>query len=78
MADADANARTESMEFCRHCGKTTNSARDILNVGGLRYEVMYCSECGIAGSAFRLSRDGRREGPADNLMLRRLHKPAKK
>lgn len=66
------------LAFCRHCGKDTNSAKDILEVGGVRYEVMYCSECHIAGSAFRLSRDGRREGPADGLMLRRLHKPAPK
>jgi len=49
-----------------------------LQVGGVTYEVRYCAECGIAGSAFRLSRDGKREGPADNLMLRRLHKPANK
>jgi len=47
-------------------------------VGGVRYEVVYCSECGIASSAFRLAGDGSREGPADNLMLRRLHQPAKK
>ncbi|HKZ59128.1 MAG TPA: hypothetical protein VJ547_04665 [Candidatus Thermoplasmatota archaeon] len=47
-------------------------------MGGVRYEVVYCSECGIASSAFRLAGDGSREGPADNLMLRRLHQPAKK
>jgi hypothetical protein len=66
------------MEFCRHCGKSTSSATDVLQLGGISYEVMYCAECGIAGSAFRLSREGKREGPADSLMLRRLHKPAKK
>ena len=67
-----------AMQFCRHCGRETHSAKDTLDVGGVRYEVIYCSECGIASSAFKLSRDGKREGPADNMMLRRLHKPAKK
>ena len=64
--------------YCRHCGKQTQSGTDVLNVGGVSYEVVYCSECGIASSAFRLSRDGSREGPADNIVLRRLHKPAEK
>jgi hypothetical protein len=75
---ADTGSRSAANEFCRHCARATNSATDVLEVGGVRFEVVYCSECGIAGSAFRLSRSGAREGPADNLMLRRLHKPAKK
>ena len=78
MADAAQGPRSPSVAFCRHCGRDTNCATEVLDVGGIRYEVMYCSECGIAGSAFRLSREGRREGPADGLMLRRLHKPANK
>ena len=65
--------------FCRHCGKETMSATDVIEVGGVKYEVSYCDNCGIASGAFRLARDGRsREGPADNLMLRRLHRPKNK
>jgi hypothetical protein len=67
-----------AVQFCRHCGRETESATDVLKVGATSYDVIYCSECGIASSAFRLSREGKREGPADNMMLRRLHKPAKK
>lgn len=75
---AEAGTKAAATQFCRHCGKDTHSATENLEVGGVRYEVVYCAECGIAASAFRLSRSGQREGPADNLMLRRLHKPAKK
>lgn len=68
-----------ALAFCRHCGKETLSATDVIEVGGVKYEVSYCDNCGIASGAFRLSRDGRsREGPADNLLLRRLHRPEKK
>jgi hypothetical protein len=49
----------------------------VLKVGATSYEVVYCSECGIASSGFRLGQGGAREGPADTLMLRRLHKPTK-
>ncbi len=77
-AGTNVGGDQQAMEFCRHCAKQTHSATDLIDVGGVRYEVVYCSECGIASSGFRLSRDGKREGPADNLMLRRLHKPAKK
>jgi len=54
------------------------SATQVIEVGGVKYEVSYCDNCGIASGAFRLSRDGRsREGAADNIMLRRLHRPRK-
>lgn len=66
-----------AQNFCRHCGKDTSSATQLIKVGDVSYEVVYCSECEIASSAFRLSRSGAREGPADNLMLRRLQKPPK-
>jgi hypothetical protein len=75
--EPDSRSRV-AMQFCRHCGRETQSATDVLKVGGTNFDVIYCSECGIASSAFRLSRDGKREGPADNVMLRRLHKPAKR
>ena len=78
MAESAQGPRSSALSFCRHCGRDTNCAVDTIEVGGVRYEVMYCAECGIAGSAFRLSRDGKREGAADSLMLRRLHKPASK
>ena len=76
----DASRSTSvGLSYCRHCGKETNSAQDVIDVGGVKYEVSYCAECGIAAGAFRLSRDGKsREGAADNLMLRRLHRPDKK
>jgi hypothetical protein len=67
------------LSFCRHCGKDTASATDVIEVGGVKYEVSYCDNCGIASGAFRLSRDGHsREGPADNIVLRRLRRPEKK
>jgi hypothetical protein len=69
----------QALAFCRHCGKDTFSATQMLEVGGTKYEVSYCDNCGIASGAFRMSRDGRsREGPADNLVLRRLRRPEKK
>lgn len=79
LSVAEQAPNAAGLAFCRHCGKDTHSANDIIEVGGIKYDVSYCSECGIASGAFRLSRDGKsREGPADNLMLRRLHKPNKK
>lgn len=78
MGGTVPGTETSAQNFCRHCGKPTASATDVIKVGDVSYEVVYCSECGIASSGFRLARDGSREGPADNLMLRRLHKPEKK
>lgn len=65
--------------FCRHCKRDTESATDVIEVGSVRYDVSYCSECGIANSAFRLSKDGKSKGAAaDNILLRKMHRPARK
>jgi hypothetical protein len=79
LAERPAPVPGPGLLFCRHCGKETISANEVIEVGGMKYEVSYCAECGIAAGAFRLSKDGKSlEGPADNLMLRRLHRPPKK
>ena len=78
MEESRAGTAEPSVNYCRHCDRKTQSATEFLKVGGVSFEVVYCSECGIASSAFRLSGAGTREGPADSLMLRRLHKPTKK
>jgi hypothetical protein len=51
----------------------------VIEVGGVHYEVSYCSNCGIASGAFRLTRDGKsREDVPDNILLRKMHRPERK
>lgn len=65
--------------YCRHCGRQTESATEVIEVGGVRYEVSYCSNCGIASGAFRLTDEGRSaEGVPDNILLRKMHRPERK
>ena len=65
--------------FCRHCDKETESATEVVVVAGTRYEVSYCSNCGIASGAFVLTEDGKSsEGVPENILLRKMHQPERK
>jgi uncharacterized Zn finger protein len=64
--------------YCRHCGRETESATELVEVGGIRYEVSYCANCGIASGAFRLTTDGKsREDVPENILLRKMHRTEK-
>lgn len=76
MQDPDSSG---APSFCRHCGRETESATEVIEVGGVRYEVSYCSNCGIASGAFRLTDKGRSsEGVPDNILLRKMHRSERK